>query len=354
MSQDTGTLTAGMHLDVMARLDALRDAVESAQKTLSVQFGWEFSLAGMPDRPDPNHCDYGSTIALTGTDARYTYAVACNETAAKAFTRAFFDMEPDDDPAIADLADAVNELPNVAAGVWKARREKHGEAYQLGLPIFMRGKSWLQYFSKGVNAIAQPLRDPEGHVLQVVLIWQNGDSTEGCTAMTTETTLPVDTKLSLPVRVLQEAVESTIATCAIQMKVALTVSDNPGDPRDAQVDNGSTIALTTEQGGGWNLAVMADRSSCNALTRVLFAMEPDEDPELEDLADGLGEIVNVAAGVLKTKRLEAGQRVQLGLPLFMEGRGCIDFFASGLQGISQNLQGPDGISVHVILIWQEG
>jgi hypothetical protein len=188
----------------------------------------------------------------------------------------------------------------------------------------------------------------------VVLIWQSGDVTEGCPVMTTATTSPVETAISLPIKVLQEAVESTVATCAIQMKVALTVSDNPGDPRDAQVDFGSTIALTTEHGGGWNLAVMADQASCNALTRVLFAMEPDEEPERADLADGLGEIVNVAAGVLKAKRLEAGQKVQLGLPLFMEGRGCIEFFASGLQGISQNLQGPGGISVHVILIWQEG
>jgi CheY-specific phosphatase CheX len=348
------TVTTGMHLDLLARLDALRDAVESAQKTLSVQFGWEFALAGMPDKPNPLDCEFGSTIALTGTDTRYTYAVVCNETAAKAFTRAFFDMETTEDPGTADIADAINELPNVAAGVWKARREKRGEAYQLGLPIFMRGNSWLQYFSKGVNAIAQPLKDPAGHVLQVVLIWQSGDVTEGCPVMTTATTSPVETAVSLPLRVLQEAVESTVATCAIQMKLPLTVAENPGDPREAQVDFGSTIALTTEHGGGWNLAVMADQKSCNALTRVLFAMEPDEEPEREDLADGLGEIVNVAAGVLKAKRLEAGQKVQLGLPLFMEGRGCIEFFASGLQGISQNLQGPDGLSVHVILIWQEG
>jgi CheY-specific phosphatase CheX len=348
------TLTTGAHLDLLARLDALRDAVESAQKTLSVQFGWDFALAGMPDQPDPSRCDCGSTIALTGTDTRYTYAVVCNEISAKAFTRAFFDLAPEEDPSQADVADAINELPNVAAGVWKARREKHGESYQLGLPIFMRGNSWLQYFSKGVNAIAQPLQDPAGHVLQVVLIWQSGESTEGNTAMITETTLPVDTELSLPIRVLQEAVDATITTCAVQMKLALTVAEEPGDPRDAQVDYGSTIALTTEHGGGWNLAVMADRESCNKLTRVLFAMEPDEEPELEDLADGIGELANVAAGVLKAKRNEAGQKVQLGLPLFMEGRGCIEFFASGLQGISQNLRGPDGISVHVILIWQEG
>lgn len=348
------TIAAGAHLDIMARLDALRDAVESAQKTLSVQFGWEFTLAGMPAQPDPSQCDYGSTIALTGDGTRYTYAVVCNRSSASAFARAFFDLDQDEDPDLADLADAINELPNVAAGVWKARREKHGESYQLGLPIFMRGNSWLQYFSKGVNAIAQTLQDPEGHSLQVVLIWQSGECTEGSTAMTTETILPVDPSLALPIRVLQEAVEATITTCAVQMQLALTVADDPGDPRDAQVDFGSTIALTTERGGGWNLAVMGDRTSCDAITRVLFAMDEDESPELEDLADGLGEIANVAAGVLKAKRLEAGERVQLGLPLFMEGRGCIDFFASGLQGIAQSLRGPDGIAIHVILIWQEG
>ena len=70
--------------------------------------------------------------------------------------------------------------------------------------------------------------------------------------------------------------------------------------------------------------------------------------------DGIGEIANVAADVFKASRLEAGERVQIGLPLFMEGRGCIEFFASGLQGLSQSLNGPDGIAVHVILIWQEG
>ncbi len=341
-------VTTARHLDLMARRDALRDAVESAQKTLSAQFGWEFSPAGEPDQPDVNRCDYGSTIALTGPDTRYTYAVACDQTVAEAFTRAFFAMEPGEDLDIADVADTISELPNLAAGVWKACREKRGESYQLGLPIFRRGNSWLRCFADGVHAIAQPLRDPAGHVLQVVLIWQSAGSAEGCTAMITETTPP------LPVRVLQEAVDSTVATCATQMKLALAVSDEPDDLRDARVDFGSTIALTTEHHGGWNLAVMADAASCHAIARMLFAMEPDEEPEPEDLADGLGEIVTVAAGLLKVKRLAAGQKVQLGLPLFVEGRSCSEVVASGLQGLSRSLVGPGGISAHVVLSWQQG
>jgi hypothetical protein len=56
--------------------------------------------------------------------------------------------------------------------------------------------------------------------------------------------------------------------------------------------------------------------------------------------------------VFKTSRLEVGQPVQIGLPLFMEGRGCVDFFASGLHGLSQSLNSPDGIVVHVIVLWQ--
>ncbi len=157
----------------------------------------------------------------------------------------------------------------------------------------------------------------------------------------------------VPAEVLQEAVTAVVNTCDVQMDLHLEVDSNPGDPREAKVDFGSSIALTSET-GGWNLAVMANRPSAEILTRVLFAMEDSETPEMEDMADAVGEIANVAAGVMKSSRAEAGQKVQLGLPLFLEGRGCIDFFASGVQGLSQSLSGPESLSVHVILIWHEG
>ncbi len=99
---------------------------------------------------------------------------------------------------------------------------------------------------------------------------------------------------------------------------------------------------------------MGSRSSCEVLTRSLFAMEDGEEPAMADMADALGEIANVAAGVLKASRAAAGQAVQLGLPLFMEGRGCFEFFASGIQGMAQTVRGEAGLSAHVILIWQEG
>jgi hypothetical protein len=158
---------------------------------------------------------------------------------------------------------------------------------------------------------------------------------------------------NIPKKVLQEAVQAVVDTCRIQMDLDLEVDPNPSDPRDADVAYGSSIALTSET-GSWQLAVMGNQASCEALTRNLFAMADDETPEREDMADGIGEIANVAAGVMKSSRAAAGQRVQLGLPLFLEGKSCIEFFASGVRGMAQTVRGLDDLEVYVILIWQEG
>ena len=354
MADTATTITPGQQQDLMVKLEALGDAVTAARETFRRQIDAEFVTVGTPCAPAYDEVTYGATIALTGEAANFTYAVTCDNDTAGWLTRHFFDLGPDEDTVLADLADAMNEIPNVAAGLWKARRSEHGEKYQLGLPIFMRGNGWLRFFSKGVNAISQRLAGPEGVTLQVVLVWQSGAKHGGVQSMTTESSAATAATTSLPINVLQEATNAVVNTCDIQMGLPLEVEANPSDPREATIDFGSSIALTTEQGGGWNLAVMGDKQSCEKLTRILFAMDDDEQPAMEDLADGISEIANVAAGVFKASRLEAGERVQLGLPLFIEGRGCIDFFGSGLQGLSQSLNGPGGIVVHVVLIWQEG
>jgi len=354
VSSPAYSITPAQQDDLLVKLGAMNDAVTAACETFPRQLALTFAPIGPPTAPDCDDISYGSTIALTGGDANFTYAVVCNEATTAWITRRFLDLAADAELSLADLADALNEIPNVAAGMWKARRSRCGERYQLGLPLFMRGSSWLRFFSKGVNALSQRIGGPEGISLQVVLVWQSGVKPGGIASMTTESSGAAAPTAHLPINVLQEATQAVVNTCDVQMGLSLEIDSNPNDPREADVDYGSSIALTTEVGGGWNLAVMCNKSSSLKLTRILFAMEPDEDPAMEDLADGLGEIANVAAGVFKASRLEAGERVQIGLPLFMEGRGCIDFFASGLQGLSQSLNGPDGIVVHVILIWQEG
>ncbi len=341
--------------DVMSKLEALAEAVAATQQTFRVQFDLDLQPVGMPGSPDPADVLYGSTLALTNDTINYQFACVFPEHTAQDLTRTLFAMDEDEDPSLEDMGDALNEIPNVAAGVWKATREKTaGENYQLGLPIFLKGNSWIRYFPRNVNAISQRLQGPEGIDLQVILIWQYGQSAGGEQLMSTMTAdIPAAGARSVPVQVLQEAVKAVVDTCSIQMDLHLEVDPNPSDPRDADVEYGSSIALTSET-GGWQLAVMGSKSGCQILTRNLFAMEDDEEPEMADMADALGEIANVAAGVLKSSRAAAGQAVQLGLPLFMEGKGCIEFFASGIQGMAQTVRGEKGLEAHVILIWQEG
>lgn len=341
--------------DLMTKMEALKEAVDSAVQTFRVQFDLELIPDGMPGTPDPQDILYGSTIALTNDEVNYQYACVFTDDTATRLTRTLFDMEDDEDVSMEDMGDALNEIPNVAAGVWKAKREKTaGEQYQLGLPIFLKGNSWITYFPRNVNAISQKLRGPGGENLQVLLIWRPGENAGGTQLMTTNTVESgSDIGVNVPAQVLQEAVKSVVDTCAIQMDLMLEVDPNPSDPREAEVEYGSSIALTAEN-GGWNLAVMANKAGCEELTKALFAMEPDEIPEMEDMADAIGEIANVAAGVLKSARAKAGQAVQLGLPLFLEGKSCIEFFASGIQGMAQTVRGPNGLEAHVIIIWQEG
>lgn len=341
--------------DLISKMEALKEAVDSVVQTFEVQFDVQLVTEGMPGAPDPDSVLYGSTLALTNEEINYQFACVFSKEVGQQLTRTLFEMDADEATSMEDMGDALNEIPNVAAGVWKAKREKSaGEQYQLGLPIFLKGNSWIRFFPRGVNAIAQKLVGPGGVSLQVILVWQYSVNAGGNQLMTTETMNTVSQGGStVPMQVLQEAVKAVVDTCGIQMDLQLSVDPNPSDPREADVKYGSSIALTSET-GGWNLAVMANQPSAEALTRNLFAMEADETPEMEDMADGIGEIANVAAGVMKASRAAAGEKVQLGLPLFMEGRSCIEFFASGIQGMAQTVRGENDLEVHVILIWQEG
>ncbi len=144
-------------------------------QTFAIQFGVQLETEGEPGAPDPDRVLFGSTVALTNDEVNFQFACAYADDVAQQLTRTVFEMEANAPTPMADMADALNEIPNMAGGVWKAKREKSmGENYQLGLPIFLKGNSWIRYFPRGVNAVAQKLTGPDGLSLQVVLIWQYG------------------------------------------------------------------------------------------------------------------------------------------------------------------------------------
>lgn len=60
--------------------------------------------------------------------------------------------------------------------------------------------------------------------------------------------------------------------------------------------------------------------TCYKLSKVLLGMEPNEDLGVSDMNDAMGELINVAAGGVKSRMGERSDSIQLGLPLFLDGR----------------------------------
>jgi len=94
---------------------------------------------------------------------------------------------------------------------------------------------------------------------------------------------------------------------------------------DANAENGASLsgAYIALVGDNLNLQVGLTSSAggCQTLAKALLGMEPDDDdlPE-SDVADAVGEIVNMIGGGAKRIMSEGDSSLKLGLPLFINGR----------------------------------
>lgn len=116
---------------------------------------------------------------------------------------------------------------------------------------------------------------------------------------------------------IEAAADAVRETC--EMQLGLTLRVLPPCDRGATGPEGwcrSGIDLAA-RGGRWRLTLVADTFSVRRLAQRLYALDPDEDPAHEELADALNELVNIAAGVFK--RDHRGAALRLALPVFATG-----------------------------------
>jgi CheY-specific phosphatase CheX len=148
--------------------------------------------------------------------------------------------------------------------------------------------------------------------------------------------------------------ESTIEVCRSMQGVELNPSKDPFlfDPqRTADLECGSCISVGSTD-ISCNLALFGDTSSCRKLAGHLLGTPPEE-IATEDVADALGEIVNMVAGVAKRKLPAVdANNVVIGLPLFLSGTDCFRYLSKGMRATCQPLTGP-AFSVEVIVVWRE-
>jgi CheY-specific phosphatase CheX len=83
---------------------------------------------------------------------------------------------------------------------------------------------------------------------------------------------------------------------------------------------GSYLALVSDE-ICLQIGVASGKDDCRELARALLGMSPDDgDISDEEVADAVGEIVNILAGVLKGKVNDRANGIKLGLPIFIDGR----------------------------------
>ena len=96
----------------------------------------------------------------------------------------------------------------------------------------------------------------------------------------------------------------------------------PGDARtDSPELSGGYVALVGQH-TAVQVAVAAEPAVCKQVAATLLCMEPNEADELTeaDVADALGELVNMVAGGVKTQMASTDPGLSLGLPLVVHGR----------------------------------
>lgn len=103
--------------------------------------------------------------------------------------------------------------------------------------------------------------------------------------------------------------------------------------------------------GSWELALFGSRDAAHNLARVLMGLGPDEEPSDAELLDLLGEVVNMAAGIVK--RAESrGREINLGIPQKLLDADCQTYVPHAIPILAQPLGGPD-FEGQLYLVWSE-
>jgi hypothetical protein len=115
-----------------------------------------------------------------------------------------------------------------------------------------------------------------------------------------------------------EALASSVTDVAATMGFDATLL--PANDPDYGPTAGSYLSLKSET-NAIEIGLLSSADGCRSLAAMLLSMEPDEAAALEnsDIADGVGELVNVLVGVLKTAVAQTDTQLQLGLPIFVAG-----------------------------------
>lgn len=114
-----------------ATVDALKELTSST-------WGLEANLVEPTPERFPKGVP-GSYIALVGDHYNFEFGVGAEWSDAEELSKMLLFMEPDEEIAEDDVADAMNEIANIVGGGVKRRMSDFDGSLKLGLPAFFEG-----------------------------------------------------------------------------------------------------------------------------------------------------------------------------------------------------------------------
>jgi len=165
--------------------------------------------------------------------------------------------------------------------------------------------------------------------------------------------LAEDVSPTLPENGLNDTIQAFIEICAIQLDWDFKDNTARFHQQPLETSRGSTLALTCEN-GTWILIALCDVDSSLQLTRMLFAMDEKGEVKLEDVADALNELLNVASGVFKSKREAFGERLTIGLPVYLNGDEAAVGLTDKLDNMTGTIRTQEGVCLKLYAFWREG
>lgn len=90
--------------------------------------------------------------------------------------------------------------------------------------------------------------------------------------------------------------------------------DGPGDARPA-----AYVAILGER-CSMHLGIASSMDGCRALVRALLGMRQRDPITDSEVVDGMSEILNIAAGKVKSRMVVRDGSLKLGLPIFVQGQ----------------------------------
>ncbi|MDO9694990.1 MAG: hypothetical protein Q7W56_09665 [Candidatus Latescibacteria bacterium] len=154
---------------------ALASAVDAVRETCALQLG--LVLQPLPARaavsavaPEAPAAPvwYRSGIDLAAPGGRWRLTLVSDAPSAHLLAQRLFDLDPEEEAGREELADALNELVNIAAGVFK--RLHRGPSLRIAFPVFAEG--WPGAEPAGGEDSVVLAAGPHAPLIHVLLVWQ--------------------------------------------------------------------------------------------------------------------------------------------------------------------------------------